>query len=115
MSLEVLEPGPCSLLVDAGRTRHRSLGVPLGGAADRAALAQGNALVGNPLDAPALEFALVGPTLLAKCDLGCVIFGAPFVATIGEIHLRTGICFALHAGEVLRIGPTPTGIRGYLC
>src|SRR3954453_14065783 len=100
MSLLVRDPGLLALLVDAGRPRHRSLGVPLGGAADRAALAQGNALVGNPIDAPALEFALVGPTLLAKCDLGCVIFGAPFVAAIDDQQLRAGTCFTIRADTV---------------
>ena len=47
MSLRVREPGLQSLLVDFGRARARALGVPVGGAADRAALTLGNALVGN--------------------------------------------------------------------
>ena len=76
--LRVLEPGLFTLLVDCGRPRTRSLGVPVGGAADRTALAIGNALVGNPPDAAALEIALAGPTLQAECDLAAVVYGAPF-------------------------------------
>src|SRR5262245_51982757 len=65
MSLHVVEPGLQSLIVDGGRPASRSLGVPVGGAADRLSLAMGNALVGNPPDSPALEVALRGPTLRA--------------------------------------------------
>ncbi|MFL5330758.1 MAG: biotin-dependent carboxyltransferase family protein [Gemmataceae bacterium] len=107
MSFEVLEPGPYSLLVDAGRPHHRSRGVPLGGAADRASWMQGNTMVGNELTAVALEFALVGPSLRATCDVECAISGAPFK--------RSGSCFSLKTGEVLKIGPTSEGMRGYLC
>ena len=63
MSLRVLDPGLYTLLVDFGRPHCRSLGVPVGGAADRESLAIGNALVGNPPGAAALEITLAGPTL----------------------------------------------------
>ena len=65
MSLLVLEPGIESRIVDLGRPRSRSLGVPVGGAADRRSLALGNALVGNDPDTPALEITLKGPRLRA--------------------------------------------------
>src|SRR5439155_9458880 len=78
MSLRVLDPGLYTLVVDFGRPHCRSLGVPVGGAADRTSLTLGNTLVGNPPDAAALEFSLLGPTLEADCELACVIYGAPF-------------------------------------
>lgn len=115
MTLRVLEPGLCSLLVDHGRPAARSLGVPVGGAADRTALAIGNALVGNPADAPALEITLAGPTLRAERPVGCVVFGAPFELKSGLRSLAAGKTFTLGAGDVLRIGGTPFGMRAYLC
>jgi biotin-dependent carboxylase-like uncharacterized protein len=115
MSLRVLEPGLQSLVVDFGRPATRSLGVPLGGAADRWSLSLGNALVGNPPDAAALEVCLAGPTLQAGCDLGCVVFGAPFEVFRGDERLPPGWTFTLHQGEVLRIAGTATGARAYLC
>jgi len=115
MTLRILEPGLCTLVVDQGRPRTRSLGVPHGGAFDRQALAVGNTLVGNPPDAPALEVTLVGPSVQAECDLGCSFFGAPFDLAVGTQRLPPGSSFTLHAGDVLRIGGTPTGARGYLC
>ncbi|MBA4065085.1 MAG: hypothetical protein C0501_15505 [Isosphaera sp.] len=115
MSLVVRDPGLFSLLVGAGRTGSRALGVPVGGAADRAALALGNGLVGNPPDAVALELTLAGPTLEALHPAACVVFGAPFHLTVGGRDLTAGTTFTLQPGDVLRVGGTPTGCRGYLC
>lgn len=115
MSLRVLEPGLHTLVVDYGRPGSRSLGVPVGGAADRAALALGNALVGNPANTAALEISLAGPTVQADCDLACVIYGASFELSSTRQSLTVGTTFTLHEGETLRIGGTPRGMRGYLC
>jgi biotin-dependent carboxylase-like uncharacterized protein len=115
MSLHVLEPGLYSLVVDLGRPGSRSLGVPVGGAADRTSLMFGNTLVGNSPDAAGMEISLTGPTLRAECDLACVVFGPPFDLRCGVRDLQTGKTFTLHAGEILRIGGTPEGMRAYLC
>jgi biotin-dependent carboxylase-like uncharacterized protein len=113
--LIVLEPGLDFRIVDLGRPRTRSLGVPVGGAADRRAFVLGNALLDNPPDAAALEFALKGPRLRAECDVGCVIFGAPFDAFRGDQRVEVGKTFTLCAGDELRIGGTTFGARAYLC
>src|SRR4051812_38390351 len=115
MSLRVLESGLQSLVVDRGRPATRGLGVPLGGAADRWSLALGNALVGNPPDAAALEVCLAGPTLRAGCDLGCVVFGAPFETFRGDERLPSGRSFNLHRGEVPRTAGPPPGAGASLC
>jgi antagonist of KipI len=115
MSLRVLDPGLYTLPVDFGRPNSRSLGVPVGGAADRFALAIGNALVGNPPDSAALEMSLAGPTLEAGCELACVVYGAPFVLDRDRHRLAAGVTFTLRSREVLRIGTTPAGMRAYLC
>ena len=115
MSLTVLDPGLYSLLVDRGRPGSRSLGVPVGGAADLAAYRLANALLGTGPDAVALELTLAGPTLRADRPTACVVFGAPFSLTISESRpVVAGMTFTLQAGEVLRIGGTPEGVRGYL-
>lgn len=115
MTLRVLESGLCTLVVDLGRPNCRSLGMPVGGAADRFALAVGNALVGNPADAAALEITLAGPTLRASCELGCVLYGAPFLLSSDRQELKPGVTFTLSAGEEVRIGGTPRGVRAYFC
>jgi allophanate hydrolase subunit 2 len=115
MTLRVLAPGLHSLVVDWGRRGSRSLGVPVGGAADRWSLALGNGLVGNAPDAAALEISLAGPTLRAECMLGCVIFGAPFELHSDRQRLTAGTTFTLHAGEELHIGGVSEEMRAYLC
>ena len=114
-TLTILRPGLRTLVVDAGRPRSRSLGVPVGGAADRFALAVGNALVGNAPDDAALEVALAGPVACADAPLACVVYGAPFEVYAGGRAVPVGTTFTLEAGEELVIGGTPLGVRAYLC
>jgi antagonist of KipI len=114
-TLKVVTPGLQTLVVDFGRLDHRHLGVPVSGAADRFSLAIGNALVGNPPDAAALEISLAGPTLETDNELACVVFGAPFSLTSDRQDLQAGKTFTLQAGERLQIGRTPMGMRGYFC
>src|SRR5437016_14427850 len=115
MTLHVIEPGMYTIVVDQGRPGWRSLGVPVGGAADRFAFALGNALVGNGPDCAALEITLAGPTVQADGKLACVLYGAPFEIISNQRQLAAGRTFTLQAGEELRIGHTRSGMRAYLC
>src|SRR5436309_3272663 len=115
MNLRVLEPGLLTLVVDLGRPSSRHLGVPLGGAADRASFLLGNALIGNPPHAAALEICLAGPTLQATCDLGCALAGAPFDVHLGGERVPVDRSFMLRSGATLRIAGTKVGMRAYLC
>jgi antagonist of KipI len=115
MALILEQTGTLALIVDLGRHHHRSLGVPVGGAADTAALALGNALVGNPPNTPALEFTLAGPTLRATADHGVVIAGAEFAVDVNGVPQAIGHTFTLRAGDRLTIGQARQGLRGYLC
>ncbi|CAN5570929.1 biotin-dependent carboxyltransferase family protein [soil metagenome] len=114
MSLTVLDPGFHTLIVDGGRRRSRHLGVPLGGAADRRALALANGLVGNAADAAGLEITMLGPTLQAKHRTACALFGAPFVlAVANKSRITAGSAFLLEPGDAVKIGGTPSGARAY--
>jgi KipI family sensor histidine kinase inhibitor len=55
--LEVLDPGPSTLVQDLGRPGRADLSVSASGARDRAALRRANRAVGNAAGAPALEAA----------------------------------------------------------
>ncbi len=114
-SLKILDAGLCTLVVDFGRPGYRSLGVPVGGAADRFSMSIGNALVGNAPDAAALEICLAGPTLEAGGELACILFGAPFTMAGNQRELVAGKTFTLHEGERLRVGGTSAGARAYFC
>ncbi|MCS6850803.1 MAG: biotin-dependent carboxyltransferase family protein [Gemmataceae bacterium] len=114
-ALRVLEPGWQSLVVDFGRPGARSLGVPVGGAADRHALVLGNALVGNPPNTTALEISLTGPHLEVLCPLAGVVYGASFALASSRQTLRLGTTFNLQPGERIRVGGVASGLRAYLC
>jgi len=116
MSLIVLEPGLQSWLIDAGRPNYRHLGIPCGGPADRASWQLGNALLGNPTNALAVEITLHGPVLEALDLTGLVIFGAPFQSwRSGGAAIVPGMTLTLEKGERLTVGGTPSAVRGYLC
>lgn len=115
MSLLLLKPGLSTWIVDQGRPAWRGLGVPVGGAADRRSLAIGNALVGNPPYAAALEIALGGPTLRAEAAVAGVLYGAPFELASGRQELQAGVTFSLSEGEEVHIGGALAGMRAYLC
>ncbi len=114
MGLFVLAPGLDTRLAVPGRSGRRAVGVPWGGPADRASYAFANALVGNPVEAPALEFALLGPTLRAEEITSVAICGAAFEVQLEGQAIPNGLTFELQPGQVLRIGGTPLGCRGYL-
>lgn len=113
--LTVIDAGTDTRLVDFGRPGLRSLGVGVGGAADRWALTLGNALVGNPPDAPALELCLRGPTLSVHRPILYVVCGAPFTLRSGQYQLWPNFCHLVNTDERLHIGGTPEGLRAYLC
>jgi antagonist of KipI len=115
MSLTVLSPGLHTLPVDLGRVGRRALGVPVGGAADRAALMLGNGLVGNAPTATGLEITLAGPTLRAEAPVAAVLFGAAFTLTRNGDPLAPGATFRLSPGDILKVGGTSAGCRAYLC
>jgi biotin-dependent carboxylase-like uncharacterized protein len=89
--------------------------VPVGGAADCTSFALGNALVGNPAGAAALEITLSGPVLVADAPIACVVFGASFDLASERRRFSPGKTFTLDAGEELRIGGTDNLPRGYFC
>lgn len=112
--IEVLKPGLMTTVQDLGRSGHRAIGVPVGGALDSFSLRAANALVGNPDDTPALEFTLTGPTIRLQNDAVIAVCGARFELQVDELALPMWRPLRLGAGTVLRIGRAQRGARGYL-
>lgn len=115
MGLLVHHPGTHSLLVDLGRPHTRSLGVPLGGAADRTAYLLGNALLGNAPEAVALEMTLFGPRLEATDTHTGVLSGAEFTVVVNQDKpISPGKTFTIRPGDQLAFTPPRRGLRAYL-
>ncbi len=108
MEMRILRAGMQTTVQDLGRRGHRSAGVPLSGAMDPFALRVANALVGNPENAAALEFAFVGPAVEFSADALVAVGGAECegVASWRQTTVR--------AGERVDLGACVRGARGYL-
>lgn len=114
MSVTVLSPGLQTTIQSRPRTGLRHLGVPSSGAADPLALALANRLVCNAWDAPALEAALLGPTLRFDVPCAFAITGARAVSTLNGDAIPTDETVVAEAGDVLAIGAAEQGARVYL-
>jgi len=121
-ALEVLSPGPLTLVEDAGRPGRASIGVSSSGAFDQGALRRANRAVGNPGGAAALE-TLLGPLLLrAVAPTVVAVAGARTRVRIGrgeeevgDVELLAEVsreqALALDPGDRIEVGPASDGLR----
>ncbi|MGY1744341.1 5-oxoprolinase subunit C family protein [Blastococcus sp. SYSU D00695] len=105
-TVTVLATGPLTTVQDLGRPGRGALGVGRSGAADRAAAALANRLLGNDPDAALLEVTLGGLVLRADADLLVVTTGARCPGS--PAHNAPAL---LPAGARLRLGAPGTGLR----
>jgi antagonist of KipI len=113
--IEVLAPGLLTTVQDLGRPGFGSLGVSTSGAADAVSLRVGNRLVGNVEGAAGLEMTLLGGTF-AFPDGGVVAMTGPdFGATLDGAAVPLWTSVEVKPGQTLRVGPTQSGARCYLC
>ncbi|WP_318241762.1 5-oxoprolinase subunit B/C family protein [Arthrobacter pullicola] len=115
----VLHPGPQTTVQDRGRAGYSSIGVGTSGAADRAALARANRLVGSRPDAAALEVLFGGLALRAERDLVLAVTGAACPLSVlaaggTERPVLPDAPFLLRTGEVLSLRMPPAGLRSYV-
>ena len=114
-TLRVHEPGLLTTVQDLGRIGFGPLGVSPSGAADTAALRLGNRLVGNDEGAAALEMTLVGGVFSVDNDTTIAMTGSDFGATLDGFYVPPWTSVRVRSGAMLRVGPTRTGARAYLC
>jgi len=113
--IEVLRAGLCDLVMDQGRFGYGALGVPVGGAADPAALAAANRLVGNGTDAAGLEISLAGPVLRFPAGGVVALSGARFAASrSSSATVAWNQTWVLAAGETLALERAEAGSRCWL-
>lgn len=113
-ALIVHQAGPGVTVQDLGRPGYLAYGLSRGGAADRLALYEGAALLGQAVDSAALEMAGMGGTFEATEDIRIALTGAPMRASIDGAALAWNASHPLHAGARLTIGPATAGVYGYL-
>ncbi|MCF6232467.1 MAG: biotin-dependent carboxyltransferase family protein [Rhodobacteraceae bacterium] len=105
---------PIASLQDMGRAGYLKQGLSRGGAADRQALAEGAALLGQSPGIAALEMAGTGGEFEATGDLRIALTGAPMVAMLDGVVLAWNASHALVKGQRLILGAAKSGVYGYL-
>ncbi len=113
MALTILRASPGVTVQDAGRSGYLSQGLSRGGAADRLALAEGAALLGQPATCAALEIAGSVVALSAERDLRIALTGAPMRATCDGAPLVWHASHSVPRGAQIDIAARAGGI-GYL-
>lgn len=108
MEIVARRAGMQTTVQDLGRPGYRSAGLPLSGAMDRFAIRVANLLVGNPEQAPALEFVLLGPELEFSSAALVAATGGDFDALPRWQPVR------IEAGTTVRFSAAREGCRGYL-
>lgn len=112
--VQVLSVGPAVTVQDLGRAGHAVRGLSTGGGADRLALLEGAALLGQPPGLAALEMAAMGGRFMVDQPTRIALTGAEMAARIGERRLGWHASHRLLPGEVLDIGGVLAGAYGYL-
>ncbi|MBF9029962.1 urea amidolyase [Rhodobacterales bacterium HKCCE3408] len=114
LTLMIRRAGPGLTVQDQGRTGTLAFGLSRGGAADRLALYEGAALLGQSADLAALEMAGTGGTFVATGAVRIALTGAPMHAAIDGRPVAWNACHALPDGAELTIGAAKQGVYGYL-
>ncbi|KUH32391.1 urea amidolyase [Thermococcus celericrescens] len=111
--IELLNVPSLLTVQDSGRRGYRKLGVPVSGFMDDYSARTANYLVGNPGDAPLLEFLLAGPTIRFRAsgvfavagDVDLRLNGAPIEPWMSHWAKR---------GDVLEVGALKGRLYGYI-
>jgi len=111
----VQEPGLFTTVQDLGREGFGPQGVSASGAADAVSLRLGNRLVGNAEGAAGLEMTLLGGTFVFSDGAIVALTGADFGATVDGAQAALWTSMVVKPGQTLRLGPTRSGARCYLC
>jgi biotin-dependent carboxylase-like uncharacterized protein len=114
-ALRAVAPGAHVTIQDGGRRGWRRFGVSGCGAMDMLSLAAANALVGNPPDAPALEFAHVGGSWEVVADsMRIAVAGGSFGVAVDGAPVQPWRSHRLQRGQLLHIKGAGDAVWGYL-
>lgn len=113
-ALIVHRTGPGVTVQDLGRPGYLAYGLSRGGAADRLAMAEGAALLGQDENLAALEMAGMGGEFEATEDLRIALTGAPMPASVDGARVAWNASHLVPKGARLNVGAAEVGSYGYL-
>lgn len=114
MTILMQEAGALTTVQDLGRPGYLRYGIPTSGPVDREAFILANRLVGNPDGAAALECTLIGPKLELTEACVLAITGAEMPVTVNGREAPRWTAIRVKGGDVMRLGPSRSGLRGYV-
>lgn len=112
--INVIKAGTQTTVQDLGRPQHQINGFPEAGGMDQQAQKTANLLLGNDLNAPVLEFVIMGPTIIFDQPTFVAVTGGNFTAKLNGEEVPTYRCLQVHAHDRLEIGQARKGMFGYL-
>jgi antagonist of KipI len=113
--IQVEAPGLLTTVQDLGQEGFGPMGVSPSGAADAISLRVGNRLVGNTEGAAGLEMTLLGGAFVFPEGAILALAGSDFGAALDGRPIEFWTMFEAKPGQTLRLGPTRSGARCYLC
>lgn len=111
----VKQAGLATYVEDLGRYGYYHLGIPPGGALDQFSFKAGNLLLGNDINAAALEVALMGPVLEFSEKSFVAITGAEMTPIVNGEKKQTYSVIEIPKGGVLSFDFLRGGARAYIC
>jgi biotin-dependent carboxylase-like uncharacterized protein len=114
MSIHIINAGLQTMVQAGPRRGLRHSGVPASGAADPLSLALANKLVGNTFDTPALEAALVGPSIQFSTPTAFALAGAIAEARLNGAVVQPHKTQYAGANDELDVSATKEGARIYI-
>ena len=106
-TLTIHRAGPGLTLQDMGRPGYLALGLSRGGAADRLALAEGAALLGQPANLTAIEMTGMGGEFETSRDTRIALTGAPMAASIDGTRIAWNASHTLPAQARIKVAAPP--------
>lgn len=112
--LRVLRPGPIATLQGSARSGLRHQGIPASGPADPLSMALANRLVGNALDATAIEITFGGAAFEFLQPAAFAFTGALPGAVLAGAPVSAHETLEARPGDVLEFTHPGAGVRTYL-
>ncbi len=112
--INILSAGPGITVQDLGRPGRLATGLSRGGAADRLALHEAAALLGEARVLAGIEMAGVGGNFSFSIPTRIALTGAPMHASLDGKPLLWQASHHIEPGQVLNIGGAKAGVFGYL-
>jgi len=110
----VEQPGLLTVVQDGGRRGLAYAGVPRAGPADPLAHGLANRLVGNPVEAAALEVTAAGPVLRCTTAGHLAVVGGQAAVSIDGHPVGSGHVVPVAAGQRVSIGAVGDALRSYV-